>query len=239
MVGWTGTATLVDQPAVKAMNRIRPLRVRTARTGLVLALILTAAGQALAQGDTRITLGVGAYTLSDSGSDPENFDPVVRLVAGVGVSFPFRSGISVRPELRYLTRGAAFDGTLADRDVDVVLELTTLDLGLMAGFDVPLGGQLQPRVFAGPILGWTAESSVRYRAKTGGSWVNDSYSEVRRFDTAIGFGAEVGFPVGGAGMLVGVRGVLGLSGIIEDQPAGSATPDWRHRGIDVYLGLGL
>lgn len=221
------------------MNRFRPFRVRRTHALMTLLLLPVGIGMARAQGDVRLTLGVGAYTMSDSRADPEQFDPIVRLVAGVGVSFPFRAGISVRPELRYLTRGAAFDGRVADQEVDVVLELTTLDLGLMAGFDIPLGGRIAPRVFAGPILAWTSESTLNYRPKSGGAWLSDAYSEVRRFDTAIGGGFEVGFDVGGTGMIVGARGVLGLSEVLKEQPPMADPPKWHHRGVDFYVGLGL
>jgi hypothetical protein len=222
-----------------AMNRIPPLRVRAALVGTAFVLTALAARPAAGQGDARLTLGVTAFTLSESGPDPEHFDPIARLSAGVGVSFPFRSGLSVRPELHYVTRGAAFDGVVADQEVDVVLELTTLELGIMAGLDVPLGGAVQPRVFAGPVFGWTAESTLRYRPLSGGSWFSDSYPGVRRTDVAFGFGAEVTIPAGPTRLIAGVRGVAGLTGILKAEPPGETVPDWRHRGAHVYVGLGL
>jgi len=218
------------------MNRIRTLRVHAAMVAL---LSWTVGSAVFAQGDVRVLLGIGVYSLTESGAGARSFDPLVRLEAGVGLTFPLRYGLSARPEMRYLTRGAAFDGTVEDLAVDMELELTTLDLGLMAGWDLPVSSSVQPRVFAGPVLGWVAESTLLYRPVTGGTWFSQPYSEMVRMDLSVAGGAEIVFPVAGTRAIVGARGLLGLTDIVKEGPTGAERPEWRHRGFDVYVALGL
>jgi len=145
----------------------------------------------------------------------------------------FAGPFALHPELLYVQKGAQVETEFSfqgqTETVTSTLQLSYLELPVLAKFQVPLGGPVSPNVFAGPSVGFNVGSSQE--TETGGQ-SESADVEVSGTEFGLTLGAGIGFKLGVGTANVDVRYNLGLSNLPSEGDASV-----KNRGIGVTAGL--
>lgn len=193
----------------------------------LLAAVALLPGAARSQSHTRLTVGVGTWTLRGEAREETSFSTLTRFTAAVSTAWELRGGFGVRTEFGYALRGSDARTELNGAPVDATINLTYVDFPLL------LEWHPTPRVvlLAGPALLYRLDARIRFRSLDGGPTFTENDPTVRRVGWAGIAGAETGFPMGEEEVLVGARLVAGLTNVRNEEPA------LRHAGLVVYGGF--
>lgn len=143
--------------------------------------------------------------------------------------------LAIQPELRYIQKGFGYDLTASfqgqSQTASGSLNLSYLDIPVLARVDLPFGGALSPHLIAGPRVGinLSAESESP-SLNGGGSETTDVSDSVSGTD----FGLELGAGLSVSTVTVDLRYGLGLSNIVD---AEGADVSLSNRSLMVTAGL--
>lgn len=194
---------------------------------LVLVTVAAAPETARSQNHTRLTIGVGTWTLRGEAREETSFSSISRFTTAVSTVWELRGGFGVRTEFGYTLRGADARTELNGVPVDATINMTYVDFPLLLEwYPSP-----QVVIFAGPAFLYRLDARIRFRSLDGGPTFTENDPTVRRSGWAGIVGAETGFPVGEEEVLVGTRLVMGLTNARNEAPA------LRHAGLVIYGGF--
>ncbi len=135
------------------------------------------------------------------------------LVAGVFLIYEFDNGFGVQPELLSSEKGVStglYEGFV---DVDMNLNLSYIELPLLAKYTFPLKGSFKPNVFAGPSLAYSLSSELEATAGILSAGVDFS-SMTHVTDFGIVLGAGFGWEVGDGIITFDARYTRGFTNVI-------------------------
>jgi hypothetical protein len=185
----------------------------------------------------RATIHAGVTGSTLTGNTDTEFSAVTRLSGGAGLSYLYPSGFVIEPGLNYVVKGTQADGTVSffpgaeDIPIEATFDLAYLEFPLFFGYVFQRSGSIHPKVFAGPVLAFNLDSTVTYRAKSGGQKQSQSDDTVASRDLGIGAGLGVEWDVGSERLLLGVQSTFGLSN------ARTAEPELHNRSIGIFTGI--
>ena len=190
-----------------------------------------------------IKAGIAVFDIR--GEADTDFEPRTALSGGFGLGYDFGNGLAVMPELFYTVKGGytnttletsvtAPDGTTSTSvtPVRARFDLAYIDLPVLITYRVGRRS-IQPRVFAGPWVGYNVSARVNVRARGSGSGFSQSYSDdsVQAWEYGLigGVGADV--LVGGERIRVEGRAHWGQANVRSSEPA------LHNRGVALLVGL--
>lgn len=225
-----------DHPAA-VMSRFAPSR-SILSIAAVFVLVAAVAGTRPADAQWRASLRMGVTGSTLTGDTDTDFSAVTRLSGGGSVSYLYPGGFFLEPGLHYVVKGANADGDIegipgasAAVPVEATFDLAYLEVPLFFGYVFQRRGSIHPKVFAGPVMAFNLDSSVTYRAKSGGPEFTDSDDSVEDRDLGIGAGVGVEWEIGGERLLLGVQSTFGLSN------ARTAEPELHNRSLGFFTGI--
>lgn len=186
----------------------------------------------------RITVGaLGGVNFADvSTDDPDlNTDRLTAFQLGLFVALPVGERLEIRPEVLYSGKGFTF----VDGSEEADLELTYIEIPILARVNLAPEAQVRPVVFAGPAVAF--EASCEVSGAVEGLEIeadcDDPLVDLTRKTTDVGlvFGAGLDFDLGGAVGLIEGAFNLGLRSL-DDDPEGSST---KSRVITLRAGIGI
>jgi hypothetical protein len=179
---------------------------------LVPALFVLACGasDAVAQEiSSGVKAGVNFATLKFDGlSFDANFDNRTGLVAGAFLVVPVSPQFAIQPEALFSMKGA----TMRDGELESTINLSFLDLPVLARFSSPSTTGTSLHVFAGPSFNFRLSAKTRTEFN-GESSEADFSDEVERFELALVLGGGVEF----GRLLIDGRYAWGLSNLNKDR----------------------
>lgn len=212
---------------------------------LVLSMAALSASPAFGQLDIKPGVRVGGnfatlggddaelvFTLGDQGQEIP-IDRRTGFMVGGYALIDFAGPFALQPELLYVQKGAQVETEFSfqgqTQTITSTLQLSYLELPVLAKLQVPLSGPVSPNVFAGPSVGINVASSQE--TESGGqSESEDVEVSGTDFGLTVGAGVDVGLGVGTVN--VDLRYGLGLSNIPSEGDASV-----KNRGIGVTAGL--
>lgn len=206
--------------------RIVPTRPKMLVRTLLVFAFATAAPVAA---QVRATLGAGAWSLRGETRTGTTFSPVARFSATFAHSWPVRGPLGFRLEFGYSLRGADADTRLDGVPTIATFNLTYVDVPLLAEWTPVPDGLLA--VYTGPFLSYRLDARIRFRAADGGPTFTENDPTVRRTGWGWIAGAEAALGSGDERLVLGARGVAGISN------ARDAFPALRHVGAVMYAGV--
>lgn len=191
------------------------------------------------------TIKAGLAVFDIRGDTDADFEPRTALSGGFGLGYDFGNGFAVMPELFYTVKGGytnttletsvtSPDGTTSTSvtPVRARFDLAYIDLPVLLTYQLGRGS-VQPRVFAGPWVGYNVSARVNVRARGSGSGFSQSYSDdsVQTWEYGLvgGLGADV--LVGGERVRVEGRAHWGQANVRSSEPA------LHNRGVALLVGL--
>ncbi len=160
------------------------------------------------------------------------------LVGGYAL-VDFVGPLALQPEVRYIQRGFGYDLTVSfqgqSRTASGSLNLSYLDIPLLARFQLPVGAGVSPHLFAGPTLGvnLSAESETE-GLQDGSSQTTDVSDEVSGTDVGLEVGGGLGVPLGVGTLTVDLRYGLGFTNILDTEESDLSL---SNRALMVTAGL--
>jgi hypothetical protein len=191
--------------------------MKTLRFGfaLLLAAAILTPPEASAQTVIGVKGGIGIAELSLS-ENSLDFDSRTTFTGGAFATFGLGETFFLQPEVLYAPKGAK--GDLDGVDATFALDYIEVPLLVGAGFNVG-SGSVQPRVFAGPSVGFEIGCDVS--GSEGGTSVSLSCSELELETTSVDFGvvfgAAVAFPLGSVQLIIDGRYDLGLTNVNDTE----------------------
>lgn len=165
-------------------------------------------------------------------------------VFGAFLNYRINSQFSIQPEFLYVKKGAKVKGTGSQTftefgsisySVTEKLNLTYLEIPVLAKFSIPTQGKIRPSLFAGPAMG--VKLSGEYDLQLVMTAVGDGVETVRwtgkpdisnmkSTDFGLVFGGDVDIALGRASLILDVRYTMGLSGQFDKIDLTNFT-DWH------------
>lgn len=187
--------------------------MKTLRFGFALLLVAAILTPAESSAQTVIGvkggIGIASLSLSESSVD---FDSRTTFTGGGFATFGLGETFFLQPEVLYAPKGAK--GDIEGVSATFALDYIEVPLLVGAGFNVG-SGSIQPRVFAGPSVGFEIGCDVS--GSEGGTSVSFSCSELeletKSVDFGLVFGAGVAFPLGSVELIIDGRYDLGLTNV--------------------------
>jgi hypothetical protein len=177
------------------------------------------------------------------------------LVIGAGLNLPVvEDFFSIQPELLYIQKGMAYEGTLTDPDVgnfDYELNQTINYLEIPVLAKISFGGDaFKAYVNAGPSLGLGlgGKSSIKFAF---GNQTEEEDEDVKfgsdddadydnRIELGAQFGGGIGYKIGPGALLLDIRYGLGLSNLYKaDDDMSSDEAKSKNRVIAISLGYAI
>jgi len=195
------------------------------------------------------------------------------FVFGGFINYKINESFSVQPELLYVKKGVKSHGTaniIFDESFAVTytltekLNLTYLEIPILAKFNIPMEGKVRPSVYAGPALGFKLSGAYEFDAVlTDGSDVlrisgKPDISNMKSTDFGIVLGGDVGLSLGQATLVLDIRYTIGMSGQfgetnfddippwdIDETPGkypvinriAETVPDMKNRAVSITAGV--
>lgn len=189
---------------------------------MALVLVAFMSGAALAEG---ITCGIkGGLNLADLTGDGITGNET-KMVFGGGIFFNyvFTEVISCQVEAIYMMKGAKSE-TLENTGIN----LSYIDIPVLAKLSVPTEGDFVPYCFAGPSFGilMSAKHEVL-------NTEDDIKDDLKSPDYGLVFGAGFDYKIGAGCLLVDARYTFSLATIMEDEDV-----DVKNSGIIFMAGYG-
>lgn len=196
-------------------------------------------GSSFAQ--VKISGGVlGGLNLANLSFDPEptgvSIDNLTGFGAGGVLNFEFVGGFNIQAEPMYLQTGAKTTAS----GVDVKLKINYISIPVLFIYTFQTGvNQVQPYIFAGPSLGFTASATLNVSA--GGLSVDyDMKDSVKTTDFSGVFGAGVNIPVGMNTVFIEGRYSLGFTDINNTTTSlvgNGSSVTVKTKGIQFFAGI--
>lgn len=148
------------------------------------------------------------------------------MVFGGFIDYRLSRSFSVQSELLYVRKGVKAHGEIAlsfidfgtvEADLTEKLKLTYLEIPVLIKYHLPVGGKIEPSLFAGPALALKLAGTYDYDLSEivdlapHHTVAKPDIANMSSTDFGIVMGADVGIPVGRATLVVDVRYTLGLS----------------------------
>ena len=167
---------------------------------------------------------IGASSAKLHGEDVEDFedflgeDLISKLgfSAGVFITFNITEMFAIQPEVLYTMKGAKYEEEIFGETLKFWVNLTYLEIPLLAKIIVPTQGIVKPCLFAGPAL--AIKLSGKAKAEYAGETEEENIEDMKGTDFGLVIGAGLDFGLGAPGMgklTVDIRYSLGLSTISD------------------------
>ncbi len=217
---------------------------RTHAIALSLLLIIVPVRHGFAQ---QIGAGLrGGLSVTDFESDLGDFGTRVGIAFGFFAEIGFGSWFAITPELQFVGKGS--DNEIADPESLPSLESTNVDVSIgyinllvPAVLTIPLGGAVDPRLYAGPTLAIELTCRVSHRVRDvvgqgscGVQWIEGEpppFVETRTFDLGLVFGGGVDIAAGPGAVTADVRYTHGLTNINSE-----GEPSLKNRAVEFLIG---
>ncbi len=149
------------------------------------------------------------------------------------VTYHINEMFAIQPEVLYTMKGAAYKEEIGGEILKVWINLTYLEIPVLAKITVPSLGTFNPVLFAGPVL--AIKLSGRLKAESEGTTVEVDVEDMKGIDfgLVIGAGIDLGVDALGLGKLaLDLRYTLGLTTISE-----FADDDVKNRAFSLMVGV--
>lgn len=206
-------------------------------------LLLVAVPSSLAQ-TLSYSLKAGFSATNISGEVDNDFEARTALSGGFGLGYDFGNGFMIQPEILYLVKGAYTDTEINttiinpdgssdsfDTPVRARFDLTYIEFPVLASYTLGQG-RLQPRVFAGPTVGYNVNASVNVRARDSDTYAQSySDSSVKTWDYGAVMGIGTDIVVSEERLRVDARFLLGRANVR------SVDPPLQNVGFSLLFGI--
>lgn len=166
--------------------------------------------------------------------DAEFIDTDSRSSVGFGafLQVPVGGSLSVQPEALYMPKG--FSGE--DAGLDVSAKVAYLQVPILVQYHIQTGGNLTPRLFAGPTIAFELSCDVDFTfdGETDEESCEDAGLATKSSDFGATFGAGVDVGLGNMVLTIDGRYDLGVTNIADDSDA-----DAKNRAWGFFAGLGF
>ena len=214
--------------------------LRTVLSAAFLAALLVPAAASAAVGVIGIRAGLSVATLHGALPTDVVLQNGWKLGFGGGIllSIPLAGGVSLQPELNYVTKGTSL-GTVDLTDstgtsfgtAEILTALAYLEVPVLARVSLP-GGLVSPYLVAGPVLGIRVSQQLRIKGSV--SFATD-LQDFRAVDLGVAAGGGLELGRGPVRAIVEGRYTRGLTPAAED----SFSSDARNGSILISMGVAL
>ncbi len=129
------------------------------------------------------------------------------------VTYKLNDMFAVQPEVLYTMKGAKYKEEIGGEILKVWINLTYLEIPVLAKITVPTLGVFKPTLFAGPAV--AIKLSGKVKAEYEGTTIEEDFENTKGIDFGfvVGAGIDLGFGVGK--LALDLRYTLGLTTISE------------------------
>jgi hypothetical protein len=184
-----------------------PRLIRLA-TPAALALLIASAAQA------QMSVGVrGGLSYAELAGDQINTDPKTGFMAGAYVGIQISGNWVVMPEASYVQKGAKVEGSdvATGEPLTVTTDIDYVELLVPVGINLAVESEsVQPRLYAGPTLGFALRCKVKPDT---GEPPSDCKDNIKSSDLGLVFGVGVELGSGPGAFLVDLRYDYGIADI--------------------------
>jgi outer membrane protein W len=202
------------------MNRIAVVLLAGA-LGITLAGSSSARAAELSGG---VKLGLNLADLH--GKDLQEADPFLSARTGFSGGAFLEQQLSdvfaIQLEALYTQKGTKLKVTDGEDSVDLTLDLSYLEIPLLAKVYIPVQGKIRPNLFAGPALAVTLSAKLRDNNSNESEDIKDGLDGT---DFGAVFGGGVDFDLGQGALVLDARYTLGLSKIGKADPFDSTNAE--------------
>ena len=178
-------------------------------------------------------LKLGGIVSTFSGDTDTTFDPRLGWAGGGALGYDFGTGLVILPELLYVVQGAHFDDVVQDANLPVRVEfsISYAQLPLLIMYRFERRGTLNPKIYAGPMVGYKLDATRQLRAQDGGPTFTEEDPSIQNTDYGVVAGAGIERNWDVQRLSVEVRGLWGLTNLRDVEPA------LYHRGVALMVGI--
>jgi hypothetical protein len=183
----------------------------------VVALLLLIPNFSSAELRKGVKVGLNSATIS--GEDAEYFENLMGTSWGSKTGFCFGGFVTfsifemfaIQPEVLYTMKGAKMKRSLLGETLYVWLNLSYLEIPVLAKLNIPTQGNIKPSIFAGPALGIKLSGNVK--AKYAGETEKEDIEEMKSSDLGLVIGGGVDYMMENWILTLDLRYTLGLGTI--------------------------
>jgi hypothetical protein len=187
-------------------------------TGVITFMLLL---QNLSLAEIRGGVKVALNSAKLHGEDVEDFedllgaglDSKLGFCFGGFVTFSMHEMFAIQPEVLYTMKGAKMEESIMGETLYVWVNLTYLEIPVLAKLQIPTQGGVKPSIFAGPALG--IKLSGKIKAEYAGESEEEDIEDMKNTDLGLVIGGGIDFGLGKGMLIVDLRYTLGLSSISE------------------------
>jgi len=210
-------------------------------TGLFLVF---GASSAKAQTEFQPGVKAGVTSMTVGGDNvSDEIDRRTGFVVGGFVKIDLGGPIGLRPEITYVQKGSSSESTIIidsegnETQVESTTKLDYIELPVLLDVYIPVEGNIAPRIFAGPTVGFNINAEAETEA-SGGSSTTDLSDAVSDTEFGVAFGAGIDIEADFGTVLIDARYQLGLTNILDESNFGEFDVGTsRNQGFAVGLGV--
>ncbi|OIO04382.1 MAG: hypothetical protein COX65_03520 [Elusimicrobia bacterium CG_4_10_14_0_2_um_filter_56_8] len=178
--------------------------------------------------------GLNVTTFIGSDASPGDVGKVQKsgLVAGGYVIIPVNKQVKVQAECLVSVKGAIYKWEVLDTVYEEILNLTYLEIPVLARFDIETRSAAKPAILIGPAFGIKISARGEYRSI--GASSSGDLDHIKTFDPGLVLGGVVDIVSGKGKVSLEARYTMGLATISES--SGGSTPDIRNSAASVIFG---
>jgi len=176
--------------------------------------------------------GISFYSTTFSASAggfsfEETSDSKLGFALGVYAVVPFHPMFAFQPELMFVQKGGTETDEFFGDEFETKITLNYLDVPLLLRFNVPIQGNVQPYLVAGPTIGFLLSATVSD---------DDDSEDFSDELSSLNYGLSIGAGVGIDQFNVDLRYEFGLADISDSDNGFGGDVDYSTSGIMLTVG---
>ena len=184
-----------------------------------------------------IKVGVASTTFEgDLAAGATTWSRRTGFAAGGSMGVKLRYGFTPALELTYVRMGASTRVIFLNVPATMQSNLTYLTATALLQYRLYSGGYVNPRVFAGPALSYTAAATITVRARDGLGALSEQDDSIEGSDFGFTAGGGIDMEIGSQILTLEMRYYIGQRDVTKPNPE-LGESDVRNRGVVVMAGI--
>ena len=148
----------------------------------------------------------------------EDVESRTGFCVGFYLTYSISEMFAIQPEILFTTKGATYQEEIYDVTLKASVNLSYIDIPVLAKLLIPTQSSIKPSIFAGPYVG--INLSGKSRIEIDGEAEEEDIEDLKDYDLGLIIGGDIDFKpafLGKGSITVDIRYALGLTTLSEEE----------------------